>query len=49
MPFAVADLDDEITEEEQEAFDEILTPVMKVYNFVKYSATTLAALFILGV
>jgi hypothetical protein len=45
MPFAMADLDDEITEEEQEAFDEILTPVMKIYNFVKYSATTLAALF----
>lgn len=45
MPIALADLDDEISEEDQEAFDEILTPVMKIYNFVKYSATTLAALF----
>lgn len=45
MPFVAADLDDDITPEEQEAFDEILTPVMKIYNFIKYSATVIAALF----
>lgn len=47
MPFVTADLDEEISEEDKETFDEILTPVMKIYNFIKYSATVVAALFMI--
>ena len=47
VPLVTAfDLGEEITEEDEEEFDEILEPVMKIYNFVKYSATVLAALFL---
>ena len=47
VPFTMAfDLDDEISEEDEEAFDEILEPIMKIYGFMKYSATVLAALFL---
>jgi len=31
---------------DQATFDQILEPVMKVYNFVKYAATVLAVLFL---
>ena len=40
------DFDDEISDEDQETFDQILEPVMKIYNFIKYSATVLAVLFL---
>lgn len=43
------DLDQELTDEEKETFDEMLTPVMKVYNFVKYVTTVIAALYLLFV
>ena len=43
--FAI-DFDDEISDEDQETFDQILEPVMKIYNFIKYSATVLAVLFL---
>ena len=35
-----------ISPEDQATFDEILSPVMKVYNFIKYAATVLAVLFL---
>lgn len=44
--FAV-DFDQELSEEDKETFDGILEPIMKVYNFVKYTATVLAVLFLL--
>jgi len=40
------DFDDEISDEDRETFDQILEPVMKIYNFIKYSATVLAVLFL---
>ncbi|PIN81082.1 hypothetical protein COV13_02380 [Candidatus Woesearchaeota archaeon CG10_big_fil_rev_8_21_14_0_10_32_9] len=43
----VAEFGGDISEEDQETFDQILEPVMKIYNFVKYAATVLAVLFLL--
>ena len=43
------DLNQELSDEEKETFDEMLTPVMKVYNFVKYVTTVIAALYLLFV
>lgn len=40
------DLDAEIDPEDQARFDEILAPVMKIYNFVRYVATAVAAIFL---
>ena len=42
-----ADIDTEITAEEQQQFDKILQPVFKIYNFVKYIATVVAVIFLL--
>ena len=41
-----ADFDEEISEEDKQTFDKILEPVMKIYNFVKYSASVLAVIFL---
>lgn len=41
-----ADFDTEISAEDQATFDQILTPVMKIYNFIKYAATVLAVVFL---
>ncbi|MDD3175342.1 MAG: pilin [Candidatus Nanoarchaeia archaeon] len=40
------DFDDDISDEDKETFDQILEPVMKIYNFIKYSATILAVVFL---
>ena len=42
-----ADFGDDISDEDKETFDEILEPVMKVYNLVKYVATVIAVIVIL--
>ena len=42
-----ADINTQITPEEKAKFDEILTPVFKIYNFVKYIATVVAGIFLL--
>ena len=48
VPIASAiEFEGEISPEDQETFDNILEPVMKIYNFVKYSATVLAVLFLI--
>jgi type IV secretory pathway VirB2 component (pilin) len=48
MPMALAvDFDEDISDEDQATCDQILEPVMKVYNFIKYSATVLAVLFLI--
>jgi len=44
---SAVDFDEDITEEDKEAFDEILEPVMKIYNLIKYFATVLAVVVLL--
>ena len=46
LTFAV-DFDQELSDEDKATFDNILAPVMKIYNFVKYSASVLAVVFLL--
>jgi type IV secretory pathway VirB2 component (pilin) len=41
------DLNGTITPDEKTKFDEILSPVQKIYNFVKYVATAIAVIFML--
>lgn len=46
-PFASAlDFNETISEEDQERFDQILNPVLKIYNFVKYAATAIAVVLL---
>ncbi len=40
-------IEGEISEEDQAVFDQILEPVIKIYNLVKYIATVIAALVLL--
>jgi len=46
MPLVTAQFQ-EPTAEEKAAFDEILTPVIKIYNLVKYTATAIASVMLL--
>jgi len=47
MPIALAvDFNSAVSASDQQTFDQILEPVMKVYNFVKYAATVVAVLFL---
>jgi uncharacterized membrane protein len=47
MPMALAvDFNSTISASDQQTFDQILAPVMKVYNFIKYAATVIAVLFL---
>ena len=41
------DLNTTLTPQEKATFDQILKPVMKIYNMVKYIATAIAALILL--
>jgi len=43
-----ASLDNTITEEDKAKFDEILTPVRDIYNFIKYTASVIAVIALLG-
>lgn len=47
-PFALGaiDFDQPLTQEEEAQFDQILSPVMKIYNFIKYAATVIGVLVI---
>jgi len=45
---AAIDLSEDVSVEDQAAFDSILEPVMNIYNFVKYVATAIAALVLVG-
>ena len=48
MPLvSAADFPTTPTAEEKATFDQMLEPVMKIYNLVKYTATVLAALVLL--
>jgi type IV secretory pathway VirB2 component (pilin) len=47
VPTALAvDFNSTISSQDQQTFDQILAPVMKVYNFIKYAATVVAVLFL---
>ena len=41
------DFNQQLSSQDKATFDNILEPVMKVYNFVKYAATVLAVLYLL--
>jgi hypothetical protein len=43
---AVIDFDQGLTQDEEDMIDEILAPVMKVYNFIKYTATVVGVLML---
>lgn len=42
-----ADLNTPLSPADKAKFDQILQPVMKIYNFVKYIASVVAAIFLL--
>ena len=44
---AAADLDTTISEADKAKFDEILTPVAKIYNLIKYGASLIAVIALL--
>jgi len=44
--FWAVDFNSTISSQDQQTFDQILAPVMKVYNFIKYAATVVAVLFL---
>ena len=44
---AAASLDSTISAEDKAKFDEVLTPVMKIYNFIKYTASLIAVIALL--
>ena len=41
------DFNQTISAQDKQTFDSILSPVMKIYNFVKYAATILAVMVLL--
>ena len=41
------DFNQTISAQDKQTFDSILSPVMKIYNFVKYAATILAVIVLL--
>jgi|SRR3989338_6578894 len=48
MQFAMAiEFNQTISSQDKATFDQMLSPVMKIYNLVKYSATVLAVLVLL--
>lgn len=44
---AAADLDTTVSAEDKAKFDQILTPVSKIYTFIKYAASLVAAIALL--
>ena len=50
IPFSFADeFETQISEEDKTTFDNILKPISKIYTFVKYAATAIAALYLIFV
>jgi len=39
------DFNSTVSPQDQQQFDQILAPVMKIYSFIKYAATALAVVF----
>ena len=50
LPFAMAevDFDGELTEEEKEEIDVILTPIMKIIRFLQYASTAICVLMFIN-
>lgn len=46
-PSVLAGFGDDISSEDKATFDQILEPVLKIYNLVKYIATAIATLVLL--
>ena len=47
LPSTLAvDFNSSISQEDQDTFDNILSPVMKIYNFIKYAASVIAVVFL---
>ena len=46
VTLAAVNFNQSITPGEQQQFDQILAPVMKIYNFVKYAATVIGVLML---
>jgi multisubunit Na+/H+ antiporter MnhB subunit len=44
---SAVDFNQEISDEDKAAFDQILEPVMKIYNLVKYTASVIAVVVLL--
>lgn len=44
---SAVDFNQDISDEDKQTFDQILEPVMKIYNLVKYTATVLAVIVLL--
>jgi type IV secretory pathway VirB2 component (pilin) len=44
--YAELDFDTELSSDEEATIDEILEPVMKVYRFIKYTATVIGVLML---
>jgi len=44
---SAVELDSTLTAEEKQQFDEILTPVMKIYKFILYTASIIAVIALL--
>ena len=44
---ATASLDTTVSDEDKAKFDQVLTPVTKIYNFIKYAASLVAAIALL--
>ena len=48
MQFAIAlDFNQTLSSQDKQSFDQMLSPVLKIYNLVKYSASVLAVLVLL--
>jgi len=50
IPYVLADsasLNTTLSQEDKSKFDEILKPIFKIYNFIKYISTIVAAVFLL--
>ena len=45
--YAEVDLSESLSSDDEDAFDEILEPVMNIYNFMKYIATVVAAMVLI--
>ena len=43
---AAVDFNQTISAQDKATFDQMLSPVMKVYNFIKYAATAIAVVFL---
>ena len=44
--FAAINFDQPITPAEEQQFDQMLSPLMKIYNFIKYAATVIGVLML---